>query len=38
MSVTPTYNTGILRSNYTATVESRLAMVEKIAKQSLYMI
>ena len=38
MAVTPTYNTGILPSNYTATTESTLNMVEKIAKQALYMI
>ena len=38
MAVTPTYNTGILPANYTATVESTLSMVEKIAKQALYMI
>ena len=38
MAVTPTYNTGTLPSNYTATVESTLNMVEKIAKQALYMI
>ena len=38
MAVTPTYNTGILPNNYTATVESTLSMVEKIAKQALYMI
>ena len=38
MAVTPTYNTGILPTNYTATVESTLSMVEKIAKQALYMI
>lgn len=38
MAVTPTYNTGTLPANYTATVESTLNMVEKIAKQALYMI
>ena len=32
MAVTPTYNTGTLPANYTATVESTLNMVEKIAK------
>jgi hypothetical protein len=38
MAVTPTYNTGVLPADYTATVESTLNMVEKIAKQALYMI
>lgn len=32
MAVTPTYNTGVLPANYTATVESTLNMVEKNCK------
>lgn len=38
MAVTPTYTGGVLPANYDATVESTLNMVEKIAKQAIYMI
>ena len=38
MAVTPTYTGGVLPANYEATVESTLNMVDKIAKQAIYMI
>ena len=38
MAVTPTYTGGVLPANYDATVESTLNMVNKIAKQAIYMI